>query len=195
GVRPGDRVGVLMANYLEFVPVKFAVARAGAIAIPFNYLYRQDELGYVLRQSRCAVLIAMTGFGGLDYQAMLDAIAPGWIEGSTAELPDLRRVMLLDTAGTGGREGVLDVAGLAELGARNPGLADACLAEASAVTPDSPGDILYTSGTTGLPKGVVVTHDAVLRTSYASALTRAYQDGRRILFSLPCYHMFGYVEG
>ncbi len=198
GVRPGDRVGVLMANYLEFVPVKFAVARAGAVAIPFNYLYRQDELGYVLRQSRCGVLVAMTGFGGLDYPAMLDAIAPGWaVEGAgpTAELPDLRQVVLLDTAGTGGRDGVLDVAGLAELGDRNPGLADACLAETGAVTPDSPGDILYTSGTTGLPKGVVVTHDAVLRTSYASALTRAYQDGRRILFSLPCYHMFGYVEG
>jgi fatty-acyl-CoA synthase len=193
GVRPGDRVGVLMANYLEFVPVKFAVARAGAVAIPFNYLYRQDELGYVLRQSRCSVLVAMTGFGGLDYPAMLDAIASGWAEGPTPELPDLRRVVLLDTAaGTPARPGVLDVAGLAELGAGHPGLADAA---AAAVTPDSPGDILYTSGTTGLPKGVVVTHDAVLRTSYASALTRAYQDGRRILFSLPCYHMFGYVEG
>jgi fatty-acyl-CoA synthase len=98
--------------------------------------------------------------------------------------------VLLGTDGSGGREGVLDVAGLAALGDRHPGLADA-----AAVTPDSPGDILYTSGTTGLPKGVVVTHDAVLRTSYGSALTRAYQDGRRILFSLPCYHMFGYVEG
>ena len=190
GVRPGDRVGVVMANYLEFVPVKFAIARAGAVAIPFNYLYRQDELGYVLRQSRCGVLVTMTGFGGLDYPAMLDAIAPGWAEGPTAELPDLRRVVLLGTGGTAVRDGVLDVAGLAELGAGNPGLADA-----AAVTPDSPGDILYTSGTTGLPKGVVVTHDAVLRTSYGSALTRAYQDGRRILFSLPCYHMFGYVEG
>jgi fatty-acyl-CoA synthase len=192
GVRPGDRVGVLMANYLEFVPVKFAIARAGAVAIPFNYLYRQDELGYVLRQSRCHVLVTMTSFGGLDYLAMLDAIAPEWAtEGivPTAELPDLRRVVLIDTGG-GGRAGVLDVAGLAALGARYPGLADA-----SGVAPDSPGDILYTSGTTGLPKGVVVTHDAVLRTSYGSALTRAYQDGRRILFSLPCYHMFGYVEG
>jgi fatty-acyl-CoA synthase len=201
GVRPGERVGMLMANYLEFVPVKFAIARAGAVAIPFNYLYRQEELGYVLRQSGCNALVTMTSFGGLDYLEMLDAIAPGWRDGATAELPDLRRVVLLDTAAPGeearsgdtggpGRDGVLDVAGLAALGREHPGAADA-----TAVTPGSPGDILYTSGTTGLPKGVVVSHDAVLRTSYASALTRAYQDGRRILFSLPCYHMFGYVEG
>ena len=189
GVRPGDRVGVLMANYLEFVPVKFAIARAGAVAIPFNYLYRTDELGYVLGQSRCQVLVTMTSFSGLDYLAMLDAIAPGWEAGQTAQLPDLRHVVLLDTGGQR-TAGVLDVAGLAKLGREHPGAADA-----GGVSPADPGDILYTSGTTGLPKGVVVTHDAVLRTSYASALTRAYQDGRRILFSLPCYHMFGYVEG
>jgi fatty-acyl-CoA synthase len=185
GVRPGDRVGVLMANYPEFVPVKFAIARAGAVAIPFNYLYREDELGYVLRQSRCNALVTMTSFGDLDYLQMLDGVAPGWERG----LPDLRLVVQLDTGGAT-REAVLDVAGLAELGRHQVGAAD----EAS-VGPDSPGDILYTSGTTGSPKGVVVTHDAVLRTSYASALTRAYEDGRRILFSLPCYHMFGYVEG
>ena len=78
GVRPGDRVGMVMANYLEFVPLKFAISRAGAVAIPFNYLYRRDELGYVLAQSRCNVLITMTGFMGLDYLGMLDEIAPGW---------------------------------------------------------------------------------------------------------------------
>ena len=192
GVRAGDRVGLLMANYLEFVPLKFAISRAGAVAIPFNYLYREDELAYVLAQSECNVLISMTGFAGLDYLAMLDAIAEGWNEPGDLHLsglPHLRRVVLLSTDGRT-RSSVTTVAGLAEFGAAHAG---ACDRNGSA--PDDLGDILYTSGTTGSPKGVMVTHDAVQRTAFASALTRAYEDGRRVLFSLPCYHMFGYVEG
>jgi fatty-acyl-CoA synthase len=187
GIHPGDRVGVLMANYLEFVPVKFAIARAGAVAIPFNFLYRRDELAYVLRQSRCNVLITMTGFAGLAYPEMLDEIAPGWERGATVELPDLRAVVQLSTDGRL-REGVRTVDDLATLGDEHSGTPPCA-------NPDDLGDILYTSGTTGTPKGVMVTHDAVLRTGYASALTRAFEDGRRILFSLPCYHMFGYIEG
>jgi fatty-acyl-CoA synthase len=180
GVRPGDRVGLVMANYPEFVPLKFAVAAAGAVAIPFNYLYRTDELGYVLEQSQCSVLITMTGFAGLDYLAMLDEIGP---------LADLREVVLFSTDGRT-RDGMRTVDDLAELGAANVGASDG-----ARVKPDDIGDMLYTSGTTGSPKGVLVTHDAVQRTAYASALTRAFEGGRRILFSLPCYHMFGYVEG
>ncbi|HXP58253.1 MAG TPA: AMP-binding protein, partial [Streptosporangiaceae bacterium] len=190
--RPGDRVGMVMANYLEFVPLKFAISRAGAVAIPFNYLYRRDELGYVLAQSQCNVLITMTGFTGLDYLGMLDEIAPGWDKGGELELaalPELRQVVLLSTDGRH-RDGVTEVDGLARLGDDHAGRAADGLA-----WPGDVGDILYTSGTTGSPKGVMVTHDAVQRTGYASALTRAYEDGRRVLFSLPCYHMFGYVEG
>lgn len=189
GVRPGDRVGLLMANYLEFVPIKFALAAVGAVAIPFNYLYRRDELAYVLGQSRCSMLITMTGFAGLDYLEMLDDIAPGWSTGSIEALPELRRVVLFATDGRG-RDGATTLEAVAELGRCHPGAAGD-----PGRSPHDIGDILYTSGTTGSPKGVMVSHDAVLRTAYASALTRAYEDGRRILFSLPCYHMFGYVEG
>lgn len=187
GVGPGDHVGLLMANHVEFAPLKFAIARAGGVAVPFNFLYREAELAYVLRQSRCRVLITMASFGDLDHPAMLDAIAPGWEHGATDQLPDLEHVVLLEA---GGRGEVLTVAGLERLGGERPTDRAAPLR-----SPDDVGDILYTSGTTGSPKGVMVTHDAVLRTGYASALTRAFEDGRRILFSLPCYHMFGYVEG
>ncbi len=180
GVVPGDRVGMVMANYPEFVTVKFAIARVGAIAVPFNYLYQATELGFVLEDSGCRVLVTMTGFGTLDYQAMLDQIAPQWDSDLAAY-----RVVLLDTDGTA-RPGVRTVADLVASAWPPPELD---------VAPDAPGDMLYTSGTTGSPKGVLVSHDSVLRTAYASALTRGYQEGRRILFSLPCYHMFGYVEG
>lgn len=191
GVRPGDHVGVLMANYPDFVPVKFAIALAGAVAVPMNFLYRTEELAYVLAQSECRALVTMTGFAGLDYLGMLDEIAPGWDspDRDRSRLPLLDNVVQLPTDGRE-RAGVRTVDELALLGDRHRGAtADV------RVDPASVGDILYTSGTTGSPKGVLITHDAVLRTGYASALTRAFGDGRRILFSLPCYHMFGYVEG
>lgn len=198
GVRRGDRVGLLMANHAEFVTLKFAIARAGAIAIPFNFLYRTDELRYVLRQSDCKVLITNTGFQGLDHAGMLDEIVPGWDSESFSDraptggdAPDgLRHVVLVGRTGDQGRPDAFTGAALAALGADNPGAS-----EGAGHTPDDISDLLYTSGSTGSPKGVQVTHDAVLRTGFASALTRAYEDGRRILFSLPCYHMFGYVEG
>jgi len=191
GVRPGDHVGVLLANYPEFVPLKFAIARAGAVAVPFNYLYRRDELAYVLAQSRCRALVTMTGFAALDHLAMLDDIAPGWEDGATPALPELSDVIVVPVDGRR-RDGVATLDHLAADGDAAPGGASRA---AAGRRPDDAGDILYTSGTTGSPKGVVVTHDAVLRTAYSSALTRAFEDGRRILFSLPCYHMFGYVEG
>jgi fatty-acyl-CoA synthase len=177
GVQPGDRVAMVMANYPEFVAIKFAIAGTGAIAVPLNYLYRGDELRFVLQDCGPRVVITMTGFAGLDYQATLDL------------MPDPPVVVVLDTDGRA-RPGSLTVDGLAALGDQHRGASDG-----RTVDPSAPGDMLYTSGTTGSPKGVLVSHDAVLRTAFASALTRAYQDGRRILFSLPCYHMFGYIEG
>jgi fatty-acyl-CoA synthase len=177
GVQPGDRVAMVMANYPEFVTIKFAIARAGAIAVPLNYLYRGDELRFVLRDSGSRVVITMTGFADLDYQAALDL------------MPHPPVTVFLDTDGCA-RPGSLTVEGLAALGDQNRGASDG-----RTIDPSAPGDMLYTSGTTGSPKGVLVSHDAVLRTAFASALTRAYEDRRRILFSLPCYHMFGYIEG
>lgn len=188
GLGAREHVAVLMANFAEFITVKYAIARLGAVAVPINYLLRAHELTYVLEQSDAAALIVMDSFRGRDYLADLDEIMPGWpmLAGGT-RLPRLRHVFV-HAAGGSARPGMRTIADLAESGSGRPaedtGFAD----------PHFRSDVIYTSGTTGRPKGVMISHDMVLRTAYASAYTRAFEDGRRILFALPLYHVFGYIE-
>jgi fatty-acyl-CoA synthase len=191
GVEPGEHVAMILANSAEFVALKVAIARVGAVAVPLNYQLRAAELGYVLRQSRSAVLVTMDSFWQVDFLQALDALAPGWEQqGGGAALPDLRRVVLWSHGGAQ-RAGALT---LQELGAHDASEQD--LRRREAVTaPESAADIVYTSGTTGSPKGAVLSHDMVLRSAYGSALTRAFADGWRVLFALPLYHVFGYIEG
>ena len=188
GVRPGDHVALLLANYPEFVAVKFAIARAGAVAVPINFLNRRDELGYVLRQSDAVLLVTMDRFRGLEYLQFLDELAPGWErQGGGAAFPRLKRVVVFPTGDAPVRADVPALSGFgSDAGPWRP---------VAHPGPASNTDIIYTSGTTGAPKGVMLTHDMMLRTAFGSAYGRAFEDGRRILFSLPMYHVYGYVEG
>lgn len=188
GVQACDHVAVVMANYPEFVALKYAISRVGAVAVPVNFLLRERELRYILEQSDAVLLITMNRFGDRDYLADLDAIAPGWESGGGGStLPRLRNVVVFSTDGQQRAKATslesLAIEPGAELGRR----------EAQG-DPDFRSDIVYTSGTTGHPKGVMLTHEMILRAAYASAYTRALEDGRRILFALPMYHVFGYVE-
>lgn len=188
GVEPGEHVAMVMANHPEFVAVRFGIARAGAVCVPINFLNRRDELGYVLRQSQAVLLVTMDRFRGLDYLGALDDLAPGWEQGGGGTaLPMLRQVIVFPTSPDGGRDGAQTLTGLTG--------DDGEFQPVTGVAPDATADILYTSGTTGEPKGVLLTHDMLLRTAYGSAFGRAFQNGRRITFSLPMYHVYGYVEG
>ena len=188
GVRPGDHVALLLANYPEFVAAKFGIARAGAVAVPINFLNRRDELGYVLHQSDAVLLITMDRFRNLDYLQFLDQLAPGWETlGGGEAFPRLKQVVVFPTGDATARQGSVQ---LADFGS-NAGPWQAIAHPG----PDSNADIIYTSGTTGPPKGVMLTHDMMLRTAFGSTYGRAFEDGRRILFSLPMYHVYGYVEG
>ena len=185
GVRGGEHVGLILGNYPEFVAVKFAIARVGAVAVPINTMNRRDEIAFILRQADVALLVTMDQFRGLNYLEALDSIAPDWATaGGGAALPALRRVVVFPTGETRLRDGVTTLSAL-----------DSTAGALPPVDPSSLCDIIFTSGTTGAPKGVMLTHDMMLRTAYGSAHGRAFADGQRILFSLPLYHVFGYVEG
>jgi fatty-acyl-CoA synthase len=188
GIVPGDHVALVMANYPEFVAAKFAISRAGAVCIPVNFLNRRDELGYVLRQSDAALLITMDRFRNLDYLQMLDELAPSWeSKGGGEAFPILKRVVVLSTAAVPARA---DTHSFADLSASKTPWQPIAQHD-----PASLSDIIYTSGTTGSPKGVMLTHDMFLRAAFGSAYGRAFNDAHRILFSLPMYHVYGYVEG
>jgi fatty-acyl-CoA synthase len=192
GVQSGDHVAVVLANFPEYVAVKYAIARAHAVAVPINFALRRQELSYILEQSDSTVLITMDRLRDRDYLEDLDALAPGWESGGGGKcLPRLRHVFV-HTTGTAPRSGATT---LEQLRSLDTSTARAELARRDAAAdPHFRSDVIYTSGTTGLPKGVMLSHDMILRAAYASAYTRAFEDGRRILFSLPMYHVFGYVE-
>ncbi len=191
GVQPGDHVAVDMANFPDVVALKYAVARVGAVSVSVNFLLRHSELRYVLHQSDATVLITMDEFRGLNYLDALAQISPGWERDAGGRaLPRLRHIFVRPTGAQPARG--RPFSDLIKLG---ESISDeAVLARTAAADPFSTSDLLYTSGTTGLAKGVMLQHDAVLRTAYASAYARAFQDGRRVLFALPIYHVFGYVE-
>lgn len=189
GVRPGDHVAVLMANYPEFVALKYGIARAGAVCVPVNFLNRRDELGYVLRQSDAVVLVTMDCFRGVDHLADLDQLAAGWAErGGGDSIPMLRHVVVVPTGQADPRRGVTTLDRIVSEAAPAP-------VPHHDLGAGQTADVLYTSGTTGHPKGVLLTHDMLVRTAYGSAYARAFEDGRRVTFSLPMYHVYGYVEG
>jgi len=186
GVKPGDHVALLMGNFPEFVAVKFAISRAGAVAVPINFLNRRDELGYVLKQSDAVMLITMDQFRGLNYLQFLDELAPNWHQsGGGTAFPKLKKIVVFPCSGQSLAKDIQTLHNFGKTGSitvQHPG-------------PHSNCDIIYTSGTTGSPKGVMITHDMMLRTAFGSTWGRAFEDERRILFSLPMYHVYGYVEG
>ncbi len=156
GVVAGDRVAMIMANHPDFVTLLFGAWRLGASVIPVNYLFRAEELAYVIEQSGAKVVITMDSFRDLDYLATLDDLEPGWSEGRFERFDQLKAVVVRGAAPTG----VLSVEDLHQAAANE---ADT-LPDIDASAHDR-AVVMYTSGTTGLPKGVVMTHDALLRTA------------------------------
>jgi fatty-acyl-CoA synthase len=212
GVQKGDRVGIWSTNCVAWVVVQFATAKIGALLVNINPAYRLHELNFALQQSECNVLISGEGFKDADYASMLHQLVPELAcadprkDLRSEKLPHLRRLVFLGEAAelaarppparshpTGdGKPGMLSWAELSFAG----GVAADALAERQASLDfDDVINIQYTSGTTGFPKGAMLTHHNILNNGFWIGERMRFTHRDRLCIPVPFYHCFGMVLG
>jgi acyl-CoA synthetase (AMP-forming)/AMP-acid ligase II len=194
GIERGDRVAVWAPNCAEWVIAALGAVGAGALLVPLNTRYKGAEAAYILRQSGARILFTVQGFLGVDYPAMLaEAVSAG------SAVPDLERVVVLRTGD--GSSPVASVAGdqvvdwqvFLHEGAAVP--ADIAAGRTASITSGDMSDLVFTSGTTGHPKGAMATHGQTLRTFATWAEVVGLRAGDRYLIVNPFFHTFGYKAG
>lgn len=184
GIRPGDRVAIWAPNCGRWILAALGALGAGAILVPLNTRFKGEEAAYVLRKSGARLLFVAESFLDNDYIGMLRAAD------SEAEVLRPEGTVLL--SGDAG-EGELTWTDFLDRAERTP-LADA-VAAIDALGPDTVSDIMFTSGTTGHPKGVVLTHGQSLRAHGGYAQLLDFRRGDRYLIIPPFFHCFGYKMG
>ena len=195
GVQKGEKVAVWASNVPYWVTLQFATAKIGAILITVNTNYREHELEYLLNQSECENIFIMDSLRDHDYIDTLYTLAPELRYQSRdrlsfARLPQLRRAGFLCAEKHGGMYSVPEVLSMsvmtddAEYQARQDSL-----------DPWDAINMQYTSGTTGFPKGVMLTHVGVGLNGYWIGRNQRFTDEDRVCLPVPLFHCFGCVLG
>jgi fatty-acyl-CoA synthase len=169
GLRPGDRAGLWATNCFEWVMLQFGCALAGVVLVNVNPAYRSHELSFVLKKSRMKALFLREKDNRSDYRGILE-------ESRTGQDLDLREVIYLDSPDWGSF-------------LREPGEA------LPRIDPEEPANIQYTSGTTGRPKGVLLTHVNLVNNGRFIGQYLRLTDQDRICIPVPLFHCFGSVIG
>ncbi|KAA9027065.1 class I adenylate-forming enzyme family protein [Niallia endozanthoxylica] len=196
GVRRGDHIALIFPNYPEFIFSKLGSAIAGCITVPLNYRLKKEELSYLISQSDSSYIITLDRWNQFDYVSILKELCPEVFEGKqSSTFPNLKRIIVFSPEGKT-YEGTTDFYELIHSIADNQ--SNEFLVRYEKDSNDhvlDVTDIMYTSGTTSLPKGVLVTHDMIWRSALGTSISRGYQEGRRIFVPIPFYHCFGYIVG
>jgi acyl-CoA synthetase (AMP-forming)/AMP-acid ligase II len=194
GIVRGDRVAIWAPNCAEWVVAALGAVGAGALLVPLNTRFKGAEAAYILRQSGSRLLFTVQGFLGTDYPALLDeAVAAG------ETVPDLERVVVLRTDDDVPRpptaKGDPVVAWEVFLQEGGACSADVAAGRTASITAGDLSDLVFTSGTTGRPKGAMTTHGQTLRTFATWAEIVGLRKGDRYLIVNPFFHTFGYKAG
>ena len=191
GLGPGDHVVLWMPNAVEWNVANFAIAKLGAVTVTCNSRYKALELEYLLRQSDARALIMMDRFdaAGVDYLPILREACPDVLWRAhrrllSAKFPELRHVIVLGTAPDPGCLAWDDVVAR---GARVP----AGELAAIRVAPGDPAEMLYTSGTTGAPKGCLLSHGNFWAKAREYLALHRWTADDRCLVAVPYFHIFG----
>jgi len=193
GVEKGDRVGIWAMNYAEWVVVQFATAKIGAIMVNINPAYRTYELEYVLKQAEIQTLIIQGRFKTSDYVGMFYEACPEAFESkpgkiSSEKFPFLKNAVFLGDIPYNGMYTWDDL-----LKKADEITMDELIERGEVLTFDDAINIQYTSGTTGFPKGVVLTHHGILNNGYIIGEGMGFTEKDRLCIPVPFYHCFGMV--
>ncbi|MCX4725918.1 FadD3 family acyl-CoA ligase [Streptomyces sp. NBC_01306] len=191
GVDAGDRVAVWAPNTVDWIVSALGAVTAGAVLVPLNTRFKGAEAAYVLERSRAKLLFVTGTFLGASYVASLRrAAGTGSGTGPLPGLPQLEQVVVLsDDAPESFRTWKDFLAG-------GEHISDAAVrARADAVDSSALSDIIFTSGTTGRPKGAVITHAQTLRCYGIWCELAGLREGDRYLIVNPFFHTFGYKAG
>jgi acyl-CoA synthetase (AMP-forming)/AMP-acid ligase II len=196
GVRRGDRVAIWAPNIYEWVVAAIGLQSAGAVLVPLNTRMKGREVGYILGKSRARILCAIEEFLGARYVELLrTAMGSADAGRPVAELPELERIVVMrgTQSGYDADDGVQSWADF--LAAGGAVAAEEAERRTAAISPDDLSDILFTSGTTGNPKGVMTTHAQNLRCFEVWSGIVGLKEGDRYLIVNPFFHGFGYKAG
>jgi len=195
GLERGDRIGIWSLNRPEWTLTQFAAAKAGLILVTINPAYRLHELEYALAKVGCSALVTATEFKTSNYMEMVNTLAPELAKSEpgqlkAAKLPKLRVVIQIGGPKAPGTIAFEDVARMGRDRHR-----EQLAALAKELQFDDPINIQFTSGTTGSPKGVTLTHHNILNNGYFVGRAMALTKDDRMCIPVPLYHCFGMVMG
>ncbi|MFB9988206.1 class I adenylate-forming enzyme family protein [Bacillus benzoevorans] len=177
GIQKGDRVMVCLPNWNEFVSIYFALASLGAILVPCNTRYRSEELLYILENAKAKAVFVTEGFGHVEFfQYYLKS------DGNQSSLEHIFTVRF-------NKEGYPSFQDLLKIGEKVP-------CPKIAINPvEDVFSILYTSGTTGRPKGAMLTHQNFIYSAEASNEKLMCTADDVFLIAVPVFHVFGMAPG